>query len=105
MAAIVTSAYRPPEPPPWYVPRAMPEYARGVEGRSVTDEAARVAARWPGGSAYMAGLRETDEIDGPTRIGLAPYIRAAWNLLWTAFRHPFKTTEIDLATGRVVRHF
>ena len=39
------------------------------------------------------------------RIGFIPYLRAMLNLVWSAFRHPTKTTEIDLMTGRIVRHF
>jgi hypothetical protein len=39
------------------------------------------------------------------RVGFVPYLRAMWNIFWSSFRHPTKTTEIDLKTGRVVRHF
>lgn len=39
------------------------------------------------------------------RITLSAYLRAMWSLLWSAFLYPTRTTEIDLTTGRVVRHF
>ena len=30
------------------------------------------------------------------------YLRAMWNLFWSAVRHPFSDTTIDLSTGRVL---
>ena len=38
-------------------------------------------------------------------IQLLPFLRTMAVLLWSALRHPFKTTEIDLSTGKVVRHY
>jgi hypothetical protein len=49
----------------------------------------------------------TSKQERPTvvRVGLVAYARSMWNLFWSALIHPTKTTEIDLMTGRVVRHF
>ena len=57
-------------------------------------------------SAPLA-VAPSDPSDEPvvTRIGLVAYLLAMWNLLWSAIRHPTKTTEIDLMTGQIVRHF
>jgi hypothetical protein len=38
------------------------------------------------------------------RIPPLAYLRAILALAWSTFRHPFKTTEIDLMTGRIVAH-
>jgi hypothetical protein len=38
-------------------------------------------------------------------ISPAAFLRSMALIFWSAFRHPFKTTEIDLATGRVIRHY
>ncbi len=40
---------------------------------------------------------------GPVRIPPAAFIRAMIAVAWSAFRHPFSTTVIDLSTGKVVR--
>ncbi|HJZ90916.1 MAG TPA: hypothetical protein VKE40_08590 [Gemmataceae bacterium] len=41
---------------------------------------------------------------GPEIRSISPlaYARAVWNVFWSAIRHPFTTTAIDLSTGRVV---
>ncbi|HTU20257.1 MAG TPA: hypothetical protein VMG10_19490 [Gemmataceae bacterium] len=36
------------------------------------------------------------------RIPPLAYLRAMFMIAWSAFRHPWSTTTIDLATGRVV---
>jgi hypothetical protein len=36
------------------------------------------------------------------RIPPLGYFRSVWTLFWTAFRHPFTTTAIDLSTGQIV---
>ncbi|MBX9581604.1 MAG: hypothetical protein K2X87_14985 [Gemmataceae bacterium] len=36
------------------------------------------------------------------RIPPLAYLRAMWNLWWSAIRHPFSETTIDLSTGRVL---
>jgi hypothetical protein len=35
-------------------------------------------------------------------IGPLAFLRSMFTLAWTAFRHPFSTTVIDLSTGRAV---
>jgi hypothetical protein len=36
------------------------------------------------------------------RISPRAYLLAMWNLFWSAIRHPFSETTIDLSTGRVL---
>jgi hypothetical protein len=36
------------------------------------------------------------------RVSPLAYLRAMWNLFWSAIRHPFSETTIDLSTGRVL---
>jgi hypothetical protein len=36
------------------------------------------------------------------RISPRAYLRAMWNLFWSAVRHPLSDTTIDLSTGRVL---
>jgi hypothetical protein len=36
------------------------------------------------------------------RIPPIAYLRAMWNLFWSAIRHPLSETTIDLSTGRVL---
>jgi hypothetical protein len=36
------------------------------------------------------------------RIPPLAYLRAMWNLFWSAIRHPLSETTIDLSTGRVL---
>lgn len=36
------------------------------------------------------------------RISSVAYLRAMWNLFWSAIRHPRSETTIDLSTGRVL---
>jgi len=36
------------------------------------------------------------------RIPWWAYLRSMWNLFWSAIRHPFSETTIDLSTGRVL---
>jgi len=36
------------------------------------------------------------------RVSPVAYLRAMWNLFWSAIRHPFSETTIDLSTGRVL---
>jgi hypothetical protein len=36
------------------------------------------------------------------RVGFLAYLRTMWSLLWTALRHPTRTTYIDAATGKVL---
>lgn len=38
------------------------------------------------------------------RIRPTAYLRAMFNIAWSAFRHPTKTTVIDLETGRIIEH-
>ena len=44
---------------------------------------------------------EGDEAVG-IHVGALAFLRAMWSLLWTAFRHPLRTSYIDIATGEVV---
>jgi len=39
------------------------------------------------------------------QISPLAFLRSMAVLLWTAFRYPFRTTEVDLSTGRVVRQY
>ena len=39
----------------------------------------------------------------PVRIPPLAFLRAMAAIAWSAFRHPFSTTVIDLSTGKVVR--
>jgi hypothetical protein len=43
----------------------------------------------------------------PEVITIPPlaYLRAMFNLGWSAFRHPFKTTVVDLMTGRIIESY
>jgi len=52
-----------------------------------------------GPSVSWAGITSEDEPEH-IRIGLGAYLRSMWTLLWTAFRHPFTTTVVDLTTGK-----
>ena len=36
------------------------------------------------------------------RMSPLAYLRAMWNLFWSAIRHPLSDTTIDLSTGRVL---
>ncbi len=38
------------------------------------------------------------------RISPTAYLRAMFNIAWSAFRHPTKTTIIDLETGKIIKH-
>ena len=40
----------------------------------------------------------------PIRITPGTYLRSMFTIAYSAFRHPFSTTEIDLTTGRTVKH-
>src|SRR5437660_2628523 len=48
-----------------------------------------------------------DEGADPMSLYISPlaFLRSMGAILWTSFRHPFKTTEVDLSTGQVVRHY
>jgi len=41
----------------------------------------------------------------PIRIGLWPYLKTMALIAWSAFRHPRKTTVIDLATGDLLERY
>ncbi len=41
---------------------------------------------------------------GNIRISPTAYLKAMFNIAWSAFRHPTKTTIIDLETGKIVEH-
>jgi hypothetical protein len=43
-----------------------------------------------------------DEMPTVIRIPWWAYLRSMWNLFWSAIRHPFSETTIDLSTGRVL---
>lgn len=43
-----------------------------------------------------------EEIVWTVRISPLAYLRAMWNLFWSAIRHPLSETTIDLSTGRVL---
>jgi hypothetical protein len=46
-----------------------------------------------------------EELEGELwtyHISPLAYLRAMWNLFWSAVRHPLSNTTIDLSTGRVV---
>ena len=56
---------------------------------------------WP--EALRARAFDSEEEESQV-IYISPwaYLRAMANIAWSAFRHPFTTTVIDLTTGRVV---
>ena len=44
----------------------------------------------------------------PTKIIIvrpSAFLRSMAAIAWSAFRHPLLTTEIDLTTGAIVRHY
>ncbi|MBY0458973.1 MAG: hypothetical protein K2V38_16675 [Gemmataceae bacterium] len=45
-----------------------------------------------------------DVVSGVLTVRITPlaYLRAMWNLFWSAIRYPFSETTIDLSTGRVL---
>jgi len=45
---------------------------------------------------------DLDPIVWTVRISPLAYMRTMWNLFWSALRHPFSNTTIDLSTGRVL---
>lgn len=45
---------------------------------------------------------DLESIVWTVRISPLAYLRAMWNLFWSAIRHPFLDTTIDLSTGRVL---
>jgi hypothetical protein len=38
-------------------------------------------------------------------VSFLAYVRTMWSLLWTAFRYPFTTTYIDVASGAVIEGY
>jgi hypothetical protein len=50
-------------------------------------------------------IEEPDDVEDaekPVAIPPLAYLRAMLTIAWSAFRHPWSTTTIDLATGRVI---
>jgi hypothetical protein len=47
------------------------------------------------------------EATAPVTVRIPPraFLRSMATIFWTAIRHPFRTTEVDLSTGRVVRQY
>jgi hypothetical protein len=39
------------------------------------------------------------------RIPPLAFLRSMAVILWSALRHPFQTTEVDLSTGKVIRRY
>ena len=52
----------------------------------------------------LATLAESEETM-ILHVTFLAYLRTMWSLLWTAFRHPFTTTYIDAATGKVLDRY
>jgi hypothetical protein len=49
-------------------------------------------------------MEKSQETDPPVYIRPGAFLRSMFAIAWCAFRHPWKTTEIDLTTGRVIAH-
>jgi hypothetical protein len=43
---------------------------------------------------------ESEEAAEVARISLLAFLRSMWAIAWSAFRHPFTSTDIDLSTGK-----
>ena len=52
---------------------------------------------------FHSAPRTGSDPGGPARISPWAFLRAMIAIAWSAFRHPFTTTVVDLSTGRVVR--
>jgi hypothetical protein len=64
---------------------------------------------WPEDSFHDSNMIEpssdpNDQDFGEFRVRIPPlaYLKTCWLLFWNTIRHPFRTTVIDLMTGRVV---
>lgn len=58
-----------------------------------------------GNELWIVAESETPkEVSEPEVLRVPPwsYLRAMFAIAWNAFRHPWSTTTIDLATGRVI---
>ena len=79
-------------------------YIQGVEVGNLRDRP--WFAEWVEMTKRMADLRERLRLwpyeDYVVRIPPWAYLKSCWLLLWHTIRHPFRTTVIDLMTGRVV---
>jgi hypothetical protein len=62
---------------------------------------------WPQGEPdwYRQEVARMSKTTGVVRISPLAFLRSIAVLFWSAFRHPFRTTEVDLVTGRVVRQY
>ena len=49
-------------------------------------------------------IEKSQEEELPVYIRPGAFLRSMLAIAWSAFRHPWKTTEIDLTTGQVVAH-
>jgi hypothetical protein len=58
----------------------------------------------PHESGRLATVAESEETM-IIHVSALAYLRTMWSLLWTAFRHPFTTTYIDAATGKVLDRY
>jgi hypothetical protein len=63
--------------------------------------------------AIRPEVRDGEELSAPTtisaadapeviRISIRMYLRTIFLMAWSAFRHPFRTTYIDMASGEAV---
>jgi hypothetical protein len=57
----------------------------------------------PAGVTVPSAIAPSDA--AATRISPIAFLRSMATLLWSAFRYPFRTTEVDLSTGKVIRHY
>lgn len=73
-------------------------------------DAAQISPATPNFSTMESGPTSalapprTDESESDLTVRIPPwaFLRSCWLLLWNTIRHPFRTTVIDLMTGRVV---
>jgi hypothetical protein len=57
------------------------------------------------GELLPDGNRAETQAATPAEVIYIPpgaYLRAMWNLAWTAFLRPFTDTTIDLSTGKII---
>ena len=66
-----------------------------------------VSSPIPNNAEHSVRDEMTSTIPKSERVQISPaaYLRSMAVLFWTAIRYPFQTTEVDLRTGKVIRHF
>lgn len=58
-------------------------------------------------ASFLLGQDPAMKIAPQKMIYISPsaFVHTMATLLWNALRHPFKTTEINLSTGKVIRRY